>query len=81
MGVIIRLARGGTKSKPRYRVVVADSRFPKEGRKIEILGSFNPFDKEKGLKVDAEKVVSWIKKGAKPSNTLNKIFKKARIIV
>ena len=80
MAVVIRLTRVGTNKKPRYRIVAADSKFARDGRNLEILGNFNPFDKEKGLKVNSEKVASWIKKGAKPSNTLKKMFKKAKII-
>ena len=80
MAVVIRLSRVGTVSKPRYRVVVADSRFPKEGRFVEILGSYNPFDKEKGFVVKAEKVSAWIKKGARPTNTVMKLLKNTKAL-
>lgn len=79
MAVVIRLTRTGTKSKPRYRIVAADSKYARDGRNLEILGNFNPFDKQKGLVVNSEKVSAWIKKGAKPSNTLKKLFSKAKI--
>ncbi|MFH1823774.1 MAG: 30S ribosomal protein S16 [Candidatus Firestonebacteria bacterium] len=79
MAVVIRLSRVGAKSKPKYRIVVADSRFPRDGRNIEILGSFNPFDKEKGLNVKMDKVSGWLKKGAVLSNTIKKLLKKAKI--
>jgi small subunit ribosomal protein S16 len=79
MAVVIRLTRVGTSKKPRYRIVATDSRFPIKGRNLENLGSYNPFNKEKGLIVKAEKVTSWIKKGAKLSNTLSKLFKNAKI--
>lgn len=79
MGVTIRLSRIGAKRKPRYRIVVADSRFSRDGRNIEILGSYNPFDKEKGLNIKADKVSNWLKKGATLSNTLKKLLKKSKI--
>ncbi len=79
MAVVIRLARVGAVNKPRYRVVVADSKFPKEGRKLEILGSYDPFNKEKGFIVKSDKIAEWIKKGAKPTNTVNKLLKKVKV--
>src|ERR1700750_739343 len=71
MSVVIRLARAGTKKRPVYHVVVADSRFPRDGRFIERLGHFNPLlpkDNEARLKLDMDKVKSWIAKGGKPSD-------------
>ena len=71
MSVVIRLARAGTKKRPFYHVVVADSRFPRDGRFIERLGHFNPLlpkDNEERLKVDFEKVKAWLAKGAQPSD-------------
>jgi len=79
MAVVIRMARVGTTKKPRYRIVVADSKFPKEGRNLAILGSYNPFDREKGLVVKADKISAWIKKGAQPSNTVAKLLKNAKV--
>ena len=79
MAVVIRFRRTGTKKKPRYRIVAIDKRFARDGRCIETLGNYNPFDREKGLTVNSEKVSSWIKKGAKLSNTLKKLFKKAKV--
>jgi len=79
VGVVIRMARIGTKSKPRYRIVVADSKFPKEGRNLAILGSYNPFAKENGVTVSSEKVSAWIKKGAQMSNRVAKVLKNAKI--
>ena len=70
MAVVIRLTRVGTNKKPRYRIVATDSRFPIKGRKLENIGSYNPFNKEKGLIVNTEKVSYWVKNGAKLSNTL-----------
>src|SRR5258707_3439176 len=71
MSVVIRLARAGTKKRPVYHVVVADSRFPRDGRFIERLGHFNPLlpkDNEARLKLDMEKVKAWLAKGAQPSD-------------
>src|SRR6267154_2512560 len=69
MSVVIRLARAGTKKRPVYHVVVADSRFPRDGRFIERLGHFNPLlakDNEARLKLDMDKVKAWLAKGAQP---------------
>src|SRR5438876_11090994 len=71
MSVVIRLARAGTKKRPVYHVVVADSRFPRDGRFIERLGHFNPLlpkDNESRLKLDMDKVKSWLATGAQPSD-------------
>ena len=71
MSVVIRLARAGTKKRPVYHVVVADSRFPRDGRFIERLGHFNPLlpkDNEARLKLDMDKVKAWLAKGAQPSD-------------
>src|ERR1700675_5107170 len=71
MSVVIRLARAGTKKRPVYHVVVADSRFPRDGRFIERLGHFNPLlpkDNEARLKLDMDKVKAWLGKGAQPSD-------------
>src|SRR3954462_940463 len=71
MSVVIRLARAGTKKRPVYHVVVADSRYPRDGRFIERLGHFNPLlpkDNEARLKLDLDKVKAWMAKGAQPSD-------------
>ena len=71
MPVVIRLARAGTKKRPFYHVVVADSRSPRDGRFIERLGYFNPLlpkEKKERLVVDFEKVKAWLSKGAQPSD-------------
>ncbi len=75
MPTVIRMVRTGTTKKPRYRIVVADHSFPRDGRNIEILGHYNPFDKVKGFVIDRGKVAEWVKKGAKPSNTVLKLLK------
>jgi small subunit ribosomal protein S16 len=71
MSVVIRLARAGTKKRPFYHVVVADSRFPRDGRFIERLGYFNPLlpkDNAERLKLDLERAKEWLAKGAQPSD-------------
>lgn len=80
MPTVIRMVRVGTTKKPRYRIVVADHSFPRDGRHIEILGHYNPFDRVKGLVIDRVKVDEWVKKGAKPSNTVLKLIKNTKPI-
>ena len=76
--VKIRLRRMGAKKAPFYRVVVADSRFPRDGRFIEELGHFDPRSNE--LKIDAEKAKKWISNGAQPTETVKALLKKSNII-
>ena len=64
MAVVIRMTRRGAKKKPIYRIVAADSRRPRDGKFLEMLGTYDPLKSENNIKVDAEKVTSWIKKGA-----------------
>ena len=83
MSVVIRLARAGTKKRPVYHVVVADSRFPRDGRFIERLGYFNPLlpkEKTERLKLDLEKVQAWMKKGAQPSDRVMRFLDAAGIM-
>ncbi len=80
MAVVLRLTRRGRKKKPFYRVVAADSRFPRDGRFLEILGTYDPLKSEDNIKVDADKASAWIKKGAKPSRTVASLLKKAGVI-
>ena len=79
MAVKIRLKRMGAKKTPFYRVVVADSRFPRDGRFIEEIGTYNPLTKEKEFKVDAEKAKKWIANGAQPTDTVRDLLKKNNI--
>ena len=82
MSVVIRLARAGTKKRPVYHVVVADSRFPRDGRFIERLGHFNPLlpkDNESRLKLDLDKVKAWIAKGAQPSDRVMRFLDAAGV--
>ncbi len=78
MSVKIRLARHGAKKRPYYRVVVADSRKPRDGRLIEEVGRYNPLTEPKTIQIDLEKVDEWISKGAQPSNTVAKLIEIAR---
>ena len=82
MPVVLRLARAGTKKRPFYHVVAADSRSPRDGRFIERLGYFNPLlpkDKEDRLKLDLEKVKGWIAKGAQPSDRVMRFLDAAGV--
>lgn len=80
MAVKIRLNKMGAKKRPFYRVVVADSRAPRDGRFIEILGHYNPIVEPIELEIDKEKAQDWLKKGAQPSDTVKRLFKKAGVI-
>ncbi|NLZ66486.1 MAG: 30S ribosomal protein S16 [Clostridiaceae bacterium] len=75
MAVKIRLKRIGKKKQPYYRVVVADARFPRDGRTIEEIGTYNPHTEPSTLTVDAQKVKDWISKGAQPTDTVKKLLK------
>ena len=74
MAVTIRLRREGSSKRPRYRVVVADSRAPRDGRFIEIIGHYNPVTQPPTVKIDRERASAWISKGAQPSNTVKKLI-------
>jgi small subunit ribosomal protein S16 len=83
MSLVIRLARAGTKKRPVYHVVVADSRAPRDGRFIERLGYFNPLlpkEKTERLKLDLDKVQAWMKKGAQPSDRVMRFLDAAGIM-
>lgn len=82
MPVVIRLARAGTKKRPIYHVVAADSRFPRDGRFIERLGFFNPLlpkDNTERLKLDMDKVKAWMAKGAQPSDRVMRFLDAAGV--
>ena len=72
--VKIRLQRFGTHKNPYYRVVVADSRSPRDGRFIENIGFYHPLRDENKLKIDEEKALAWLSKGAQPSDTVKSLF-------
>ncbi len=80
MSVRIRLNRTGATKRPMYRLVVADSRSPRDGRFIEILGHYNPIVDPVELVVDKEKTQSWLQKGAKPSDTVKRLLKQVGVI-
>ncbi|MDD6284371.1 MAG: 30S ribosomal protein S16 [Firmicutes bacterium] len=80
MAVKIRLRRMGAKKAPFYRVVVADSRYPRDGRFIEEIGYFNPLTEPAEVKIDAEKAKKWIANGAQPTDTVKALLKKNGIM-
>ena len=75
--VKIRLRRMGAKKSPFYRVVVADERYPRDGRFIEEIGYYNPMTTPAEIKIDAEKAAAWIAKGAQPTDTVKALLKKS----
>ena len=80
MAVKIRLRRVGAKKAPFYRVVVADSRYPRDGRFIEEIGTYHPLNADDEFKVDVEKTKKWIADGAQPTDTVKALLKKNNII-
>jgi len=80
MAVKIRLRRIGAKKTPFYRVVVADSRYPRDGRFIEEIGTYNPLVEPSEFKIDVEKTKKWIANGAQPTDTVKALLKKNNII-
>jgi len=80
MAVKIRLRRMGSNKKPFYRIVVADSRSPRDGKFIEEIGYYNPVSEQKEIKINDEKAVKWLKEGAQPTDTVKTLFKKNGII-
>ncbi len=80
MAVKIRLRRMGAKKSPFYRIVVADARFPRDGRFIEELGYYNPNKDPAEVKIDGEKAKDWIGKGAQPTDTVKAILKKNGVL-
>jgi small subunit ribosomal protein S16 len=80
MAVKIRLRRMGAKKAPFYRIVVADSRYPRDGRFIEEVGYYDPTKEPSVVKIDGEKVKKWLSNGAQPTDTVRAILKKNEII-
>ena len=78
--VKIRLRRMGKKKSPFYRIVVADSRYPRDGRFIEELGFYDPMKNPVEIKVDADKMKEWLVKGAQPTETVKSLLKKSGVI-
>ena len=77
--VKIRLRRVGAKNKPMYRIVVADSRSPRDGAFIEIIGHYNPLTDPETLDVDKEKAVKWLNSGARPTDTVIRLLSKSEV--
>ena len=80
MAVKMRLTRIGAKKAPFYRVIVADSRSPRDGRFIDEVGTYNPLTNPSEIKIDAEKAKTWLKNGAQPTETVKVLLKKSGII-
>ncbi len=80
MAVKIRLRRMGAKKAPFYRVVVADSRFPRDGRSIDEIGYYDPTKEPSVVKIDADKAKDWIKKGAQPTDIVKNLLKKEGVL-
>lgn len=78
--VKIRLRRMGAKKNPYYRIVVADSRYPRDGRFIEEIGTYNPLTDPATVTVDAERAQNWIRNGAQPTDTVRGILKKSGVL-
>ncbi len=80
MAVKIRLRRMGAKKAPFYRVVVADSRYPRDGRFIEEIGTYDPMKSENNININAEAAQKWLSNGAQPTDTVKDLFKKSGIV-
>ena len=80
MAVKLRLKRMGGKQKPFYRIVAADSRFPRDGRFIETVGTYNPIAKPAEVKIDKELAIKWLSNGAQPTDTVKALSKKEGIL-
>jgi len=80
MAVKIRLRRMGRKKAPFYRIVVADSRSPRDGKCIEEIGTYNPMTADAEVKINSERAQQWIKNGAQPTDTVRDILKKAGVL-
>lgn len=80
MAVKLRLKRMGGKQKTFYRIVAADSRFPRDGRFIETVGTYNPIAKPAEVKIDKELAIKWLSNGAQPTDTVKALFKKEGIL-
>ena len=79
MAVKLRLKRMGAKKRPFYRIVAADSRSPRDGRFIEVVGTYNPIMKDSPVTIDDEKITKWIKNGAQPTDTVKNILRSAGV--
>jgi small subunit ribosomal protein S16 len=77
MATTIRMARHGAKKHPFYRIVVADSRAPRNGRRLEQIGTYDPTRKPSAIKIEAEKLAFWLGRGARPSQTVSQLIKRS----
>ncbi|MGE5311459.1 MAG: 30S ribosomal protein S16 [Nitrospirota bacterium] len=80
MGVRIRLSRMGSKKRPFYRIVVADSRSPRDGRFVEVIGTYNPRTEPVEVQVDPERLQTWLKQGAEPTDTVRSLLKQKGLL-
>lgn len=80
MAVKLRLKRMGSKRKPFYRIVAADSRFPRDGRIIDTIGTYNPTKNPAEVKINAELAMTWLKNGAQPSDTVRNLLSKEGVM-
>jgi small subunit ribosomal protein S16 len=80
MGVRIRLSRMGSKKRPFYRIVVADSRAPRDGRFVEVIGTYNPRTEPVEVQVDPERLQTWLKQGAEPTDTVRSLLKQKGLL-
>ena len=80
MAVKLRLKRGGSKQRPFYRIVAADSRFPRDGRFIDSIGTYNPIPAEYEVSIDEEKAMYWLTNGAQPTDTVRNLLSQKGIM-
>ena len=80
MAVKIRLTRMGDKKSPFYRIVVADSRSPRDGKNIDVIGTYNPLTNPAEIKIDSDKATTWLKNGAVPTDTAKSLLVKSGVI-
>lgn len=80
MAVKLRLMRMGSKKRPFYRVVAADSRYPRDGKFVEVVGTYNPVAENDNIKIDDEKALKWLRNGAQPTNTVRDVLSKAGVM-
>ena len=80
MAVKLRLTRMGAKKRPFYRIVATDSRSPRDGKYLELIGTYNPIAKEKEVKINEEVALKWLNQGAIPSDTVRSLFSQAGIM-
>jgi len=80
MGVRIRLSRMGSTKRPFYRIVVADSRAPRDGKFVEVIGTYNPRTEPVGVQVNSERLQTWLKQGAEPTDTVRSLLKKKGLL-